>query len=81
MVNKDLCIGCGACESAWPVGAIQIIDGKSHINNNICIKCGTCESICPVQAIKIERENNHAPKNEQKKSASKKEGEESNFDW
>jgi len=55
MVDKEKCIGCGACESVCPVGAIKMINGKSTIDKNICIKCGTCEGICPVGAIKIEK--------------------------
>lgn len=55
MVDKDKCIGCTACVSVCPVGAIKMIDGIAHIDKNICIKCGACESVCPVGAIKIER--------------------------
>lgn len=56
MVNKDKCIGCGACESVCPVGAIKLdANGKSEIDTNICIKCGACENLCPVEAIKISR--------------------------
>lgn len=54
MVEKDKCIGCGACMQLCPVGAISFDeDGKAKIDPNICIKCGTCEASCPVQAIKI----------------------------
>lgn len=55
MVDKEKCIGCGACEGVCPVGAIKMIGGKASIDKNICIKCGTCEVICPVGAIKIEK--------------------------
>ena len=53
MVDKEKCIGCGACASLCPVGAITLVDGKSQIDEGKCIKCGTCESVCPVEAIKI----------------------------
>lgn len=55
MVDKEKCIGCGACSGVCPVGAITLgEDGKSQIDKDKCIKCCTCEGICPVEAIKIE---------------------------
>ena len=57
MVNKDVCIGCGACISMCPVSAIKFgADGKAEINPDICIKCKTCEGVCPVSAIKIKED-------------------------
>lgn len=53
MVNKDACIGCGACVRNCPVKAITLKDGKAVIDPKKCIKCGTCESICPMGAIQI----------------------------
>lgn len=50
-VNKEQCIGCGACASVCPVGAIEIVDGTAQINPEICVNCGTCEGTCPVGAI------------------------------
>lgn len=54
MIDKNICIGCGACIGVCPTKAISFDgEGKAQIDENICIKCGTCEAICPVQAIKI----------------------------
>lgn len=54
MVNKSLCIGCGACAAVCPVDAISFNEnGKAQIDKNICIGCLSCEMACPVSAIKI----------------------------
>ncbi len=57
MVDKDICVGCGACINVCPVGAIQFDnDGKAKIDPEICIKCKSCENTCPVSAIKIKED-------------------------
>jgi len=50
-IDKELCIGCGACESVCPEG-FKIINQKAEIKNSEakCIK--EAISICPVNAIK-----------------------------
>jgi ferredoxin len=56
-VNKDLCIGCGACEATCPKVFKVEDDGKSHvINPKGCENCD-CQSACdncPVSAITLE---------------------------
>jgi len=49
-VNKELCIGCGACVSVCPEG-FKMINQKAEIKNPKvkCIK--ETISICPVNAI------------------------------
>lgn len=59
VVDKSTCVGCEACISICPVGAIEMKDGKADINKDICINCGACVSECPVEAITSE---NKAPK-------------------
>lgn len=56
MVDKNACIGCGACVGICPVGAISMQNGVAHIDYDICIRCKACESLCPVEAINIKND-------------------------
>jgi len=48
VIDKDTCIGCGACEGTCPVGAISATDdGKFEIGE-------ACAGGCPVSAISAE---------------------------
>ena len=38
-VDKKKCLGCGACASMCPVGAISMKGGKAEIDKKKCIKC------------------------------------------
>lgn len=53
MVDEKKCIGCGACASICPVGAITLKNGKAKIDPKKCKKCGACQDFCPMQAIDI----------------------------
>ncbi|MDR3195935.1 MAG: 4Fe-4S binding protein [Endomicrobium sp.] len=50
-IDKNICVGCGACEGDCPVLAIERKDDKYEINADVCVSCGACESTCPVSAI------------------------------
>jgi len=51
-VNKDVCLGCGACEGGCPVSAIKLTEeGKAECDKSVCIDCGACVGTCPVEAI------------------------------
>lgn len=51
VVDKETCLGCGACEAECPVSAIELgDDGKAEVGE-ACIECGACESACPAGAI------------------------------
>lgn len=50
-VNKELCIGCGACKQACP-WHIPNIDPETQKSSK-CITCGACATGCPTGALSI----------------------------
>ncbi|MBZ4653369.1 MAG: Electron transfer flavoprotein alpha/beta-subunit [Peptococcaceae bacterium] len=50
IIEPTKCIGCEACVSACPFGAIEMVDGVAKINDK-CTECGACVEVCPVEAI------------------------------
>ena len=46
----DRCIGCRACSSNCPSGAIQMKNKKPVTDKNKCNLCGECSRNCPAQA-------------------------------
>lgn len=62
VLNKKLCIGCGACVETCDgdyISLERIIGPVIHIRNlkinqDICVNCYLCEENCPVEAIKLE---------------------------
>ncbi len=50
MVKTEECVGCGACVSTCPFGAIVLENGKARITD-ACTSCGACVESCPVGAI------------------------------
>jgi len=50
-INREECVGCGACVNLCPRLAIRFIENKSYIDWASCIECGTCREACGVEAI------------------------------
>jgi len=53
-VNPALCVACGYCEGACPVGAIRVTD-MAEINHEICLRCQSCAGRCPMGAIRLSK--------------------------
>ena len=54
-VDKDTCIGCGACAGVCPVEALAFDgEGKMECDKDTCIGCQACVGTCPVEAISAE---------------------------
>ena len=51
-VDKEICIGCGACVGVCPTGAMTLDDdGKAKADPEVCVDCGACLGTCPMGAI------------------------------
>lgn len=55
IVNRELCIGCGACVNACPNGAIFMVEGKAFINQAECTSCQVCADACRTGALQLAR--------------------------
>ena len=50
VIDRNMCTGCGNCQTICQFDAVVIIDGKAEINTN-CQGCGVCRSFCPAGVI------------------------------
>ena len=52
IVNEKKCTGCGLCEDACPVDAIEVKEEKAFVSDD-CVECGVCVDECPNKAITL----------------------------
>jgi electron transfer flavoprotein alpha subunit/NAD-dependent dihydropyrimidine dehydrogenase PreA subunit len=51
-INKEECIGCGACLDVCPFGALKLVDDIA-VADDKCTACGACLDVCPVEALSL----------------------------
>jgi len=55
-VDKERCVGCGACVEVCPFGALSMKDGVLAIDGDACMGCGVCVAKCPQEALSLSRD-------------------------
>jgi len=54
VVNRNICVACGACTGACPRGAIAVYKGcYARVEGERCVGCGLCGKTCPAGCIEI----------------------------
>ena len=51
VVDRELCIGCGACQRVCAHEAPVMTDRKITIDQDKCVGCGRCIGVCPMDAV------------------------------
>jgi ferredoxin len=59
-IDAKSCIGCGLCQKACNVTALELIDApekkkgrRMKVNSAHCLGCGACISVCPTQSLSL----------------------------
>lgn len=54
IVDRNVCVACGACAKACPKGAIHIFKGcYARVDEAKCVGCGLCGRTCPAGCIAV----------------------------
>ena len=56
VVDKSVCVACGACVKACPKGAVSVWRGcYAQVEEAKCVGCGLCAKTCPAGCIEIKQ--------------------------
>lgn len=54
VVDRRVCVACGACRKSCPRGAISIYRGcHAVVEGEKCVGCGLCAKACPAGCIDL----------------------------
>ena len=54
-IDRSLCIRCGACARACPMGIFHMKGGSPEVGDQKnCMQCGHCSAACPVRAVRLD---------------------------
>ena len=52
-IDRELCIGCGACVEACAFDALRLDEDEIATVNDNCTACGACIDECPTEALRL----------------------------
>lgn len=56
VVDRKLCVACGACVKACPKGAIFVWKGSyAVVEESKCVGCGLCAKTCPAGCVENQK--------------------------
>ena len=53
VVDRKICVACGACMGACPKGALSVYKGCYAQVGEKCVGCGLCAKACPAGCIDL----------------------------
>lgn len=53
VIDKDICVDCGKCNTYCQFHAISIVGDTNTVNTDLCMGCGICISQCDLDAISL----------------------------
>ena len=52
-IDRELCVGCGACVDVCPYKAIELRGDKAEFVLEECFSCDHCRAVCPADAVAV----------------------------